>query len=43
MCKTSFASIEAHGPACQHVKLSSQKSEDTLHKKFKSIILWRAG
>ena len=21
MCKTSFASTEAHGPACQHVKL----------------------
>ena len=38
MCKTSFASKEAHGPACQHVKLSSQKSEDTLHKTFKSIL-----
>ncbi len=40
MCKTSFASIEAHGPTCQHVKLS--KSEDILHKTFKLIIQWRA-
>ena len=32
MCKTSFASTEAHGPACQHVKLSSQKSEDNCIK-----------
>ncbi len=37
MCKTSFASIEAHGPTCQHVKLS--KSEDIL---LKLIIQWRA-
>ena len=38
MYKTSFSSteLEGHGPACQQVKLSSQKSE--LHKKFKSNV-----
>ena len=30
MCKTNFASTEAHGPSYQHVKLSSQKSDSTM-------------
>ena len=34
MCKTSFASTEAHGPACQHVKLSSQKSEENSNQLY---------